>query len=146
MTVVRRNRLNDLLYLQEKMDRVFEDSLRDREGLMEPGQWIPAVDVFEDDANIILKAELPGVKKEDVSLDIGSGILTISGKKRFEREKNRENYHIIERHYGAFKRSFTVPETIDPDKIKATYEKGVLEVVLPKLEVSVTRQIPIRKA
>ncbi len=144
MTVVKRNRLKDLLYLQEKMDTVFEDSLRDKE-VIEPGQWVPSVDVLEDDASIILKAELPGVKKEDISLDVGSGVLTIRGEKRFEREKSRESYHIIERHYGTFKRSFSMPDMIDSDKIRAAYEKGVLEVVLPKLEVCLTRQIPIRK-
>ncbi|MCD6569923.1 MAG: Hsp20/alpha crystallin family protein [Deltaproteobacteria bacterium] len=145
MTVVRRQRLKDLLYLQERMNRVFEDSLKDKEGLIAPGEWIPPVDVFEDDSSIILKAELPGIKREDIALDVNNSVLTISGEKGFEHEKSRESYHMIERHYGSFRRSFSIPDTVDSDKIEARYEKGVLEIILPKLEGSVSRQIPISK-
>lgn len=143
--MVRNNRLKDLLYLQDKIDRVFEDSLGNRDGLIAPGEWIPPVDIFEDEKSIILKAELPGVKKEEITLDVSDSVLTISGEKHFKHEESREHYHMIERHYGAFKRSFSIPETVDSEKIEAKYEKGVLEIVFPKIDASASRQIRISK-
>ncbi|MEA3222348.1 MAG: Hsp20/alpha crystallin family protein [Thermodesulfobacteriota bacterium] len=137
--------MKDLLYLQDRIDRVFEDSLGNRNRLMAPGEWIPPVDIFEDEKSIVLKAELPGMKKEDITLNVSGSVLTISGEKHFEHEENREHYHMIERHYGAVKRSFSIPEIVDSDKIEARYEKGVLEVVFPKVEDSDSRRIRISK-
>ncbi len=143
MTVMKKQSLKELLYLQERMNRAFEESIRDKELSTQSGQWVPLVDIFEDDESIILRAELPGVKKDDIILDVSNGVLTLSGKKQFRHEEQCENYHMIERQYGTFRRSFSLPDIVDVDKIDAKYERGVLEVVLPKTENSITRQIPI---
>ena len=132
----------DLLTLQERMNRVFEENLRDTGISRSPGQWIPYVDIFEDDVSLTLKAELPGVRREDITLDITDGVLTISGRKPFEHEETAENFHAIERQYGFFKRSFTLPEVVELDSVEASYA-GVLQVVLPKPTVSASRKIPI---
>ncbi|MGD0210069.1 MAG: Hsp20/alpha crystallin family protein [Desulfomonilia bacterium] len=133
----------DLLTLQERMNRVFEENLRDTGISRSPGQWIPYVDIFEDDVSLTLKAELPGVRREDITLDITDGVLTISGRKPFEHEETAENFHAIERQYGFFKRSFTLPEVVELDSVEASYHAGVLQVVLPKPTVSASRKIPI---
>ncbi len=140
---MKKQSLKELLYLQERMNRAFEESIRDKELSTQSGQWVPLVDIFEDDESIILRAELPGVKKDDIILDVSNGVLTLSGKKQFRHEEQCENYHMIERQYGTFRRSFSLPDIVDVDKIDAKYERGVLEVVLPKTENSITRQIPI---
>ena len=133
----------DLLMLQERMNRIFEENLRDTGISRSPGQWIPYVDIFEDDVSLTLKAELPGVRREDITLDITDGVLTISGRKPFEHEETAENFHAIERQYGFFKRSFTLPEVVELDSVEASYHAGVLQVVLPKPTVSASRKIPI---
>lgn len=143
MTVVKKQSLKELLYLQERMNRAFEESIRDKELATQSGQWVPLVDIFEDDESIVLRAELPGVKKEDIILDVSNGVLTLSGKKQFRHEEQCENYHMMERQYGTFRRSFSLPDIVDVDKIDAKYERGVLEVVLPKTEGSISHQIPI---
>ncbi|MGD0820482.1 MAG: Hsp20/alpha crystallin family protein [Desulfomonilia bacterium] len=133
----------DLLMLQERMNRIFEENLRDTGISRSPGQWIPYVDIFEDDVSLTLKAELPGVRREDITLDITDGVLTISGRKPFEHEETAESFHAIERQYGFFKRSFTLPEVVELDSVEASYHAGVLQVVLPKPMVSASRKIPI---
>lgn len=143
MTVVRRQSLRDLLFLQDRMNRIFESSLRDMGSAAEPGEWIPHVDIYENDSTITIKAELPGMTREDIMLDASNGMLTISGRKQRPHEDQIESYHIIERQYGSFKRSFTIPEHIELDEIQARYENGVLEVILPCREREETRQIPI---
>lgn len=145
MTVVKRPPYRDLMYLQDRMNRVFEDSIKDRTSFSSPGEWVPSVDIFEDDASITLKAELPGVRRDDILLDVSNGAVTISGKKEFDPEGHTESYHMIERQYGSFRRSFSLPESIDPEKIDAKFEKGVLEVILPKERKSISRKIPISK-
>jgi HSP20 family protein len=143
MTTHKKSLAGDLLLLQDRMNRVFEESLRETGISRNPGQWIPYVDMFEDDVSLILKIELPGVRREDIGLDITEGILTISGKKPFEHEETAESFHIMERQYGFFKRSFTLPGSVDVSSIEAGYHAGVLEVVLPKPTDTRSRKIPI---
>jgi HSP20 family protein len=133
----------DLLLLQDRMNRVFEESLRETGISRNPGQWMPYVDMFEDDVSLILKVELPGVRREDIGLDISEGILTISGKKPFEHEETSENFHVMERQYGVFNRSFNLPGSVDVESIEAGYHAGVLELVLPKPTDTRSRKIPI---
>jgi HSP20 family protein len=96
--------------------------------------WAPSVDIYEDKDRLVLKADLPGINEKDISLDVDGNRLTLNGERRMEKETKEENYHRIERAYGQFVRSFTLPNTIDADGIKATYKNGVLEVSLPKKE------------
>ena len=100
--------------------------------LFRRGDGFPAVDVAEDDKAVMLTAELPGMKEEDVEVVLRDDMLTVRGEKKSEREEKKENYHLTERRYGAFERTFRLPETADADKIKASIEDGVLTVTVPK--------------
>jgi len=94
--------------------------------------WIPAMDLVERDDHFVLRADLPGVREEDVRIEFEDTVLTVSGDRRTEREDHREGYHRIERATGAFRRSLTLPEGVDADTIKASFEAGVLEITIPK--------------
>lgn len=123
-----------------EMDRMFEDffdrrmrglpSLLSREERV--GSLTPSIDVKEDDKSIVVTAELPGLDEDDVEVTFRDGVLTLKGEKRLEAEKKEDNFHITERRYGSFQRSFTVPETVDEAKIEATFDKGVLTVNMAK--------------
>lgn len=143
MSSERRHPLRDILYLQDRMNRVFEESLRESGVYRTPGQWIPYVDIFEDDVDVTIKVELPGVKKDDIMLDVSDGQLTISGKKHIDHMDQTESYRVIERQYGSFRRSFSLPDVVDINKVDAKFENGVLQVVLPKLKRSNTKRIPV---
>lgn len=101
------------------------------------------VDVAEDDEALYIRAELPGVKREDISLDLSDGVLTISGSKPFTHDNRSENYYMIERQYGTFRRTFNIPRAVDVHTIQAKLEKGILEVRVPKLNDIGGRKIPI---
>jgi len=105
--------------------------------------WTPACDVKETENEIIVKADVPGVSEKDLEVKLEDGTLTIKGERKFEEEKKGEGYHRIERGYGTFVRCFSVPDTVDPDKVKATYKDGVLTVVLPKKEAAKPRTIKV---
>jgi HSP20 family protein len=139
----KRHLLRDIFDLQDRMNRVFEESLRDTGFSRTPGQCNPPVDVFEDDDTLYVRAELPGVKREDVILDFSEGVITISGKKPYTHDNQNENYHMIERQYGSFRRSFSISHLVDSRAVRARMEAGVLEIVLPKLKDARTRQVPI---
>ena len=149
MAVDRRNPLKDLAQLQERMNRIFEDSLsllRTGEGkeLFALGSWVPPVDIYETEETIVLSAELPGMKKEDMSVEIKDNTLTIKGERKFERENEAKNYSRIERSYGTFQRVFTLPHLVQQDKVKARYENGILEIVLSKAEEGKTKHIKVK--
>jgi HSP20 family protein len=94
----------------------------------------PSVDIKEDKEKIVFKTDLPGVDEQDIKVTIEDGTLMLSGERKFEKETEKENFHRVERRYGSFQRSFTLPETVDEDKISASYRKGVLELTLPKMK------------
>lgn len=136
----------DLATVQTKMNQLFEDTFartRGREEGLAAALWAPAVDIYETDAAVIVKAEIPGVDKEQISIEVKDGILTLRGERKFEKEIKEENYHRMERSYGAFVRSFAVPNAVDPDKIAAKLKDGVLEVQLPKVEKAKPKQIKV---
>lgn len=136
----------DLTTLQDRMNRLFEESLtrsrRGDEGTIASG-WAPAVDIYETDNEIVLKAELPEVDQKDLDVRIENNTLTIRGERKFANEVNRENYHRIERAYGAFARSFALPNVVDPEKVEATFKDGVLKLVLHKKSETRPRTIRI---
>lgn len=106
----------------------------------------PAVDIFEDDGQIVINAELPGMKPEDVDIDVHEGILTLRGERRLENEERREGYHRVERSYGSFSRSFSLPEGVDPDGCQANMTDGVLTVTLPKKPLPEPKKIEVKAA
>jgi HSP20 family protein len=105
--------------------------------------WNPAVDLYEKDDYYVIKAELAGVNKEDIAIDLKDRVLTLSGKRSFENEVKQENYHRRERSYGKFQRAFTLPADVDSDKIKAEFKDGLLQIEVPKPEAQKPKQVTI---
>src|SRR5262249_43459770 len=108
--------------------------------------WTPAVDISEDKSSVKIVAELPGVKSEDVKLSIENKVLTIRGEKKHETEEKTERVHRYERSYGVFERAFALPNSVDPEKIEAKYENGILTVTVAKIEKALPREIPVKAA
>ena len=148
MAIVRWEPFRDLVSLQDRMNRLFDDSFRGvgraaEEDWALGGSWAPAVDIFEHEGNIVLKAELPGVDAKDVDIRVENNVLTLRGERKFDSEVKRDSYHRVERSYGAFSRSFTLPTVVDTGNIKAEFKEGVLRVTLPKREEAKPKQIAI---
>ena len=149
MAIVRWEPFRDLVGLQERMNRIFDETFRraGRTGTDDDwslgGSWAPAVDIYEQEGNSVLKAELPGVDPKDVDVRVENNVLTLRGERKFDNEVKRESYHRIERAYGTFTRSFTLPNMIDTDKIKAEYKESVLRMCLPQKEEARPKQISI---
>jgi len=146
MAITRWDPFRDLGILQERMNRVFEDAAVRGWKNDEPSattSWSPAVDIYETDSEIMVQAELPGIDRKDIALQLENNVLTLKGDRRFEKETNQENYHRIERSYGGFSRAFTIPTIVDEDKIRADYRDGILKIALPKKEQVKAKQIKI---
>lgn len=136
----------DLTGIQERMNQIFEDALarsRGRDEGLRTGMWTPAVDIYEKNDAVVVKAELPGVEKDQISVEVKDGILMLRGERKFERDVKEESYHRIERSYGTFLRSFSLPVSVDQDHVKATFRDGVLEVELPKREQAKPKQVKV---
>jgi len=135
----------DFAVLQDRMNRVFQDFSRSsgEEGLTAGGKFMPAVDIYEDEHNLTLKVEVPGVDPKDVDVRVENNTLTIRGERNFEKEEKEENFHRIERSYGAFSRSFTLPNSVDTDKVDASYENGVLKITLAKRAEAKPKQLKV---
>jgi HSP20 family protein len=135
--------------LQRQINRVFDSYTRDIQGEKSSSSsemitWRPTIDVKEDDKNITVHAEVPGVPKENINIDFENGNLTISGERKHEKKEENEHYHRIERMYGRFSRTIAVPENIDPKTIVANYKDGVLEIILPKPQESQPKSTKIQ--
>lgn len=150
MAITRYDPFRDLANLQDRLLRTFESTLgskdtepRELTTLSNLETWTPAVDVFEDEHAITLKVELPEVDLKDIDVRVDGLQLTIKGERRLEREDKRENYHRIERTYGAFMRSFTMPDTVDAEHIRAESNNGILRLNLPKKVVTKPRTIKV---
>jgi HSP20 family protein len=149
MAIVRWEPFRDLLSLQERMNRLFDESYRGRQGDEDwalGGSWAPPVDIYEHEGNIVLKAEIPGIDPKDVDVRVENNTLTLKGERKIDHEIKKENYHRVERTYGAFTRSFTLPNVVDTINIKAEYKDGVLRVTLPKREEAKPKSISINVA
>jgi HSP20 family protein len=145
MTLTRWDPFRDLSIMQDRMNRMFEDAGRGWRG-DEPSSttsWSPAVDIYETEEEITVHAELPGVDRKDIGLNLEKNVLTLKGERRFEKETKQENYHRIERAYGGFSRSFSIPAIVDEEKIRAEYKDGILKISLPKKEQVKPKQIQI---
>jgi len=145
MGIVRYDPFRDLRTLQEEVNRLFSTNLTrafDDEGIGR-GAWAPSVDIFENKDQIVLEAELPGMKQEDFDLTIENNVITLRGERKFEKTEETDNYHRVERSYGSFTRSFTLPQTVSAEEAKAEYSNGVLRVTLPKREEAKSRRIEI---
>jgi HSP20 family protein len=148
MSMVRFDPFRDLAILQDRMNRLFNEahSPRQSDDLMSRGTWTPAVDIYEVDGALVLKAELPDMRREDIDVSVENNTLTIRGERKLDHEIKQESFHRIERAYGGFVRSFSLPHTVDATKIGAEYKNGMLTVKLPVREDAKPRTISIDAA
>ncbi|HIP92155.1 MAG TPA: Hsp20/alpha crystallin family protein [Thermotoga sp.] len=129
--------------LQREIDRIFDDFFR--VGPREvSGRFIPDVDIYETENSLVIEMEAPGLKKEDIKITVEDGILVISGEKKVERDEKKKNYMVVERCFGKFERAFNLPDYVDPEKIKAKYENGVLTITMPKKEEKKKKTIDVK--
>ena len=144
MNVIRWDPYRELTSFADRFNRTFGAPVnRERDEELSLGAWMPPVDISEDEDKIRLTTELPGVREDQVSIQMEGGVLTIRGERKFEDEKTGRNFHRVERSYGQFVRSFTRPNNVDREKIRATFSDGLLEIELPKSEDARPRQIKI---
>ena len=146
MSITRYDPFRDLKSLQDEVNRLFSSNFSRSfgdEGLSR-GVWTPNVDIFENKDEIVLEAELPGMNREDFELTIENNVLTLRGERRFEKKDEADNYHRVERAYGAFTRSFTLPQTVSAENATAEYKHGVLRVTLRKREEVKARRIEVK--
>jgi HSP20 family protein len=147
MTLVRwTDPFREFAQLQHHFDRAFGDYGRQGtdQGLMSSGSWVPAVDIYQNgEDELVLKAEIPDMTREEIDVTVEKGTLTIKGEKKFASDVKEEHFHRIERHYGTFSRSFSLPPTVDATKVSADYKNGVLTVRLPLREEAKPRQIKV---
>jgi HSP20 family protein len=146
MNIVRFDPIREMAVFQDRVNRAFGDlGRRFDDEVPARGAWVPAVDVFENDQHeLVLKAELPDLKREDIDIRIENNALTLSGQKKAEQEFSEDRYHRIERTFGHFSRTFTLPNTVDTGRISAEYKNGVLTVKLPKREDAKPKQIQVQ--
>jgi len=144
MSMTRWEPFRGLNSLQEQVNRLFEDSVtRTRSGQAELASWAPAVDIFETENELVVKADLPDVQEKDIDIRVENNTLTIRGERKFNNEVHEDNYLRVERAYGTFTRSFSLPNTVNTEGIRAEYRNGVLSVRMPKREETKPKQIKI---
>lgn len=151
MAIVRWDPFQEFAVLQDRLNRVFADAYGRQgtadEGLLTSGSWVPPVDIFQTGAHeLVLKAELPEMTREDIDITVENDTLTIRGEKKLSGDVKEEQFHRIERRYGSFSRSFTLPPTVDTTKVSADYKQGVLTVKLPLREEAKPRQVKVEVA
>jgi HSP20 family protein len=130
--------------LQQRFNRLFEEMFPFATEPISMAGWSPSCDIYETDNEIVVKAEIPGVKKENIKLSMQDNVLTLTGERKFEEETKKENYMRVERGYGKFTRSFSLPSYVDAKKISAEFKDGLLEVKLPKSEEAKPREVEIK--
>jgi HSP20 family protein len=147
MTLTRWETYRDVLALQNRMNSIFQDFSRGGNSgeneLVTAAGFVPPVDIYEDEHKLVLKIEIPGMRQEDLDVRMENNTLSVKGERSFQSEGKEENFHRVERRYGTFYRAFTVPNTIDPESIKAEYDAGVLRLELQKRPESKPKQIKI---
>ena len=146
MVVTRWDPFRELATLQNRVNTLFQDYNRGQDELTTTSSFVPAVDVYEDEHKVTLKLEIPGINQEDVDIRLENNTLTVRGERKFEKDEKEENFHRIERRYGSFARSFTLPNTLDPDSVQASYENGVLRIELAKRAEAKPKQIKVNIA
>ena len=145
MAIVRWEPFSNLLTAQRDFDRLFKEAFNPfvSEGDLSTRTWAPPVDIYENENDIVLKAELPGIDPKDVEVKVEDNTLYLKGERKFEKEVTNESYHRVERSYGSFARSFSLPNSISTDKVKAEFKDGLLTLTLPKREEAKPRTVKI---
>ncbi len=136
----------ELSAIHDRMNQLFDETFLPAQGseaAPATAMWAPAVDIYESGDDIVVKAEIPGIDRDGVAVEVKDGILTLRGERKFEKEEKEENYHRIERSYGTFVRSFALPSSADPEKVEAALKDGVLEVRIGKREQAKPRKVKV---
>lgn len=145
MAIRKWNPFSEIMSLQHQLDRLFGETLeRGTRGEIDFGSWMPPVDLREESDKLVLEMELPGLKKDDIEISLENNVLTVKGERKFEKEEKKDNYHKIERSYGKFSRSFSLPTTVKADAIDASLKDGVLTLSLPYAEEAKPKKISIK--
>jgi HSP20 family protein len=147
MAIARWTPMGHLQSFQDEMNRMFNQFFRSgagEEGSWEQRTWAPPVDIYETDDALVFQADLPGVAKDEVSIEIHNNTLILRGERKHDAAVTEDNYHRVERAYGPFQRSFMLPTMVDQEKVQASYHEGILELRLPKLESAKPRRIAIQ--
>ena len=144
MYIAKYDPFREVRTLQDEVNRLFSSAIRSENGEnMTTGNWFPKVDIWEDNDRLVLEAELPGMKAEDFELSFENNTLTLKGERNFESKTDKGNYHRVERSYGSFTRSFTLPPTVTAEGAKAEFDNGILHLTLPKREETKARKIEV---
>src|SRR5215469_7431604 len=144
MTVLTRwDPFRELNALQNRMSRLFEEQYGGREEALTAGAFVPPVDIYEDEHSIQLKLEVPGIDQKDLDVKVENNVLTVSGERKFEKEEKEENFRRVERRYGSFTRSFTLPNKVNAEDVSANYENGILKIKLGKRAEAKPKQIKV---
>jgi len=143
MAITRWDPFRELSTIQDRMNRLFQESYGGQDQELSTSAFAPPVDVYEDEHNIVLKVEVPGIDEKDIDIRLENNTLVVRGERRFEKEEKEENYHRVERRYGSFVRSFSLPNTVDTENVQATYDKGVLKIALAKKAEAKPKQIKV---
>jgi len=148
MAIVRWDPFRDMVTLRDRMNRLFDEAFEGRgeEREMFKGAWYPSVDIYEKEKELVLAAELPGVDEKDIDIEVEGNALTLRGKREIEEETEEYDYHRIERSYGSFYRSFTLPANVDAGKIKAEHNDGLLMITMPKKPELKPKKVRILKS
>jgi HSP20 family protein len=142
MTITRWDPFREVATLQNRVNSLFRE-MNDGDSPLTTASFVPAVDVYEDNAKVVLKLEVPGVDEKDLDVRIENHTLTVKGERKFEKEEKEENFHRIERRYGSFYRAFTLPNTVDTENVAASYTAGVLKLELKKKAEAQPKQIKV---
>ncbi len=144
MAIVRYNPFRELRTMQEQMNRLLDLAWNKEAGEeLAEGIWQPPVDIYEDEDSVVIKAEVPDIDQKDIEVRIEDNTLTLRGERKLDQSVRKENYHRVERYYGPFQRSFSIPPTIDQEMVKASSDRGVLTVILPKKKEKKPKQITV---
>src|ERR1700758_5217375 len=146
MTMITRwDPFREFVTIQDRMNRLFRDSFgpEGREEALTTTTFAPPVDVYEDEHNVTLKIEVPGIEEKDIDVRIENNTMTVHGERKFEKDEKEENYRRVERQYGSFTRTFTLPNTVDTENVSANYDKGVLKIKLAKKAEAKPKQIKV---
>jgi HSP20 family protein len=143
--ITRFDPFRDLAQLQDRVNRLFQESAASTSGeeAFTTSSFVPPVDIYENEHNIVLKLEVPGVEQKDLDIRIENNTITVRGERKFEKETKEENYHRVERRYGSFQRSFGLPNTVNTDNVTADYNNGILTVTLAKRAEAKPKQIKV---
>ena len=146
MALARWTPYRDIMSVRDEMNRIFNEAFgraANDESAWSSGTWSPPVDIYESDDALVIKAELPGFSKDEISIELKENTLAIKGERKREDEVKEGNYHRMERVYGAFQRSFLLPTTVDQEKVNASYRDGILELRLPKVQAAQPKRISV---